>query len=225
MTGFLDANGSTFSTNRGGPGVSLPDSPFDWVRRRRAERTSRKGHAVRQQAMHKLARLSSQWQVTDVNVLGLSDASDTFLAIGPGGVFLVCMKSQGRARVRLAGDVIAVGGRRMNYITEARRLADLASRAMSRSAGTRIPVTPVVCLSGSGSIDVHGLPKSCLVTTSRGLDHLLGAYGERISSSTVAKLHAVAGHPMTWSPRVTDRQAEEQQQSDPTAADKRPARR
>jgi hypothetical protein len=47
-------------------------------------------------------------------------------------------------------------------------------------------------------IDVHGLPKGCVVTSYRELDSLLGAYGQRIAPNTVSKLYSIAKHPVTW---------------------------
>jgi hypothetical protein len=70
--------------------------------------------------------------------------------------------------------------------------------AISRTAGSRVPVTPVLALSGTGVIDVHGLPKGCIVTSYRELDSLLGAYGQRIAPKTVSKLYSIARHPVTW---------------------------
>ena len=51
---------------------------------------------------------------------------------------------------------------------------------------------------GNGAIDVHGVPKGCLVTSYRELDYILRAYGERITPRTVNKLFTVARHPVTW---------------------------
>jgi hypothetical protein len=213
MTGFLDANRP--------PGLLPVDhsprhqlfeaprsNPMGWARRRREEREARRDEAVRDRAVTRLARLGAGWKVLDVAELGMA-VKNTFLAIGPGGVFLVTVKPQGRSRVRLAGDVVQVDGRRLGYVAEARRLAEEASKAMSRTAKSRIPVTPVIALAGNGIIDVHGLPKGCLVTSHRELDYILGAYGERIGPGTVSKLYSIARHPVTWSHQKSDRQVEE----------------
>jgi hypothetical protein len=161
------------------------------------EREARRDEAVRDRAVTRLAKLGNSWKVIDVAELGM-DVKNTFLAIGPGGVFLVTVKPQGRSRVRLAGDVVQVDGRRHGYVAEARKLAEQAARAMSRTARSAVPVTPVIALAGSGVIDVHGLPKGCLVTSYRELDYILGAYGERIAPGTVSKLYSIARHPVTW---------------------------
>jgi hypothetical protein len=213
MTGFLDANRP--------PGLMPVDrsprhqlfeaprsNPMGWARRRREEREARRDEAVRDRAVTRLARLGAGWKVLDVAELGMA-VKNTFLAIGPGGVFLVTVKPQGRSRVRLAGDVVQVDGRRLGYVAEARRLAEEASKAMSRTAKSRIPVTPVIALAGNGIIDVHGLPKGCLVTSHRELDYILGAYGERISAGTVGKLYSIARHPVTWGHQKSDEQVEE----------------
>jgi len=113
-----------------------------------------------------------------------SDERAGFLAIGPGGVYAVTVADHGRARVLIAGDVVQINGRRPAFVTEARRDAKRASRAMSAAVGLTVPVTPVLAFVGSGVISVHGLPKDCLVATHRELDRLLIAGGARISPST-----------------------------------------
>ncbi|OLE25222.1 MAG: hypothetical protein AUG44_16640 [Actinobacteria bacterium 13_1_20CM_3_71_11] len=230
MTGFLDANRP--------PGFLPPDyaprhqlfeaprsNPLGWARRRRMDREARRDEAARDRAVTRLAKLGAGWKVLDVAELGLA-AKNTFLAIGPGGVFLVTVKPQGRSRVRLAGDVVQVDGRRLGYVAEARKLAEQASKAMSRTARSTIPVTPVIALAGNGMIDVHGLPKGCVVTSHRELDYILGAYGERIAPGTVSKLYSIARHPVTWAGQKSDQQVEEYTWYPTGAAtDKRPDRR
>jgi len=181
--------------------------PLGWARRRRADREARRDEAV------------------EIEELGLP-VKNTFLTIGPGGIFLVTVKPQGRSRVRLAGDVIAVDGRRHKYIAEARKLADQATKALSRIVGSTVPVTPVVALDGTGAMDVHGLPKGCLVTSYRELDYILGAYGERIAPKTVNKLFSIARHPVTWLNPAPDAQVEAYKWYSPEAVtDKKSTRR
>ncbi len=212
MTGYIDA--------RRPPGLlpadynprhKLLEAPrslqLGWARRRRTDKAARREDAVCGRAVERLAKLGSAWKVLDVEELGLP-ARNTFLAIGPGGIFLVVVKPQGRSRVRLAGDVVAVDGRRHKYVAEARQLADQVTKALSKSAGSTVPVTPVIALAGNGAIDVHGLPKGCLVTSYRELDYILGAYGERIAPRTVTKLFSIASHPTTWQHAIPDAQVE-----------------
>ncbi|GAA5189403.1 hypothetical protein GCM10023322_42170 [Rugosimonospora acidiphila] len=201
MTGFLDAGRppGLIPTDRDSDHLlqAPRPTPLEWARRRRNDREARRADAIRERAVNRLSRLGVQWKVIDIAELGLP-AKNTFLAIGPGGVFLVTIKQHGRTRVRLAGDVVQIDGRRLTYIAEAKKLADQAAKAMSRTAGSSIPVTPVLAFAGTGVIDVHGLPKGCVVTSYRELDYLLGAYGERIAPSTVSKLYSIARHPVTW---------------------------
>jgi hypothetical protein len=149
-----------------------------------------------------------------------------FLAIGPGGIFAVTVADHGRARVLIAGDVVQINGKRPAYITDARRDAKRAGRAMSSAVGLSVPVTPVLAFVGSGVISVHGLPKDCLVATHRELDRLLIAGGARISASTASKLSAVASHSSTWA-NAPYRPAGDYRwyEGGQTATDKRTARR
>ncbi|MBO0869092.1 MAG: NERD domain-containing protein [Micromonosporaceae bacterium] len=202
MTGFLSAQPLPTLVEPTRPARAAQVEPSDptplaWARRRRSEREARQAGFTRERTTARLARLGGGWRVLDIQEIGLLN-SNTFLAIGPGGVFVVSVKQHGRGRVRIAGDVVQVDGRRPGYIAEAMQVAEQASRALSRTAGQTIPVTPVVAFAGSGVIDVHGLPKGCLVTPHRELDYLLGSYGARIGQATVAKLYAIAKHPVTW---------------------------
>ena len=181
--------------------------PVEWARRRRADRDARRLEAAGARALTRLDRLGPAWHIVDWprSDTGQSyhepDPADDragFLAIGPGGVYAVTVADHGRARVLIAGDVVQINGKRPAYVTEARRDAKRAARAMSAAVGLKVPVTPVLAFVGSGVISVHGLPKDCLVATHRELDRLLIAGGARISPATASKLSAVAGHPGTW---------------------------
>jgi len=164
--------------------------------------------AAGNRALTRLDRLGPAWHIVDwprMEPLGSPwldgaecDERAGFLAIGPGGIFGVTVADHGRARVLLAGDVVQINGRRPPYVTEARRDAKLAAKAMSAAIGLSVPVTPVLAFVGSGVLSVHGLPKDCLVATHRDLDRLLVAGGDRISARTARKLSAVATKPTTW---------------------------
>lgn len=200
MTGILDSSffaGAPATFNGRQAPEPIGSTSISWVKRRREDREIRRAELARGRATNRLARLGSDWRMVDVAELGLRNP-DTFLAIGPGGLFSVSVKDQGRNRVRLAGDVVQIDGKRLGYIGEARKVASAISEAMSATAGRGVPVTPVVAFAGTGSIDVHGVPKGVPVTSYRELDHLLRAYGERISGQTAAKLYAMARHPVTW---------------------------
>jgi hypothetical protein len=230
MTGFIDTNRPPglipAEYNPRHQLLEAPRSaPMGWARRRRTDKVARREEADRSRAVTRLAKLGPSWKVLDIAELGLP-AKNTFLAIGPGGVFLVTVKPQGRSRVRLAGDVVQVDGRRHGYVAEARKLAEQAGKALSRTAGSTVPVTPVLALAGSGVIDVHGLPKGCVVTSYRELDYILGAYGERIGAGTVSKLYSIARHPVTWvNPKYESQVEAYKWYSAEAATDKKAARR
>lgn len=171
-------------------------TPREWARRRRIEKQERRVDAARERTKGRLNRLGDEWVLIDTVTLGVP-SHESFLAIGPGGVFAVTVKSQGRSRVRVSGDTVQIAGRRPDYLGEARRLASAMSRALSRPARVRIPVMPVLALAGSGLISVYGLPRGCVVMPYRELDNLLRAYGKRIAPRTVDKLASIARHPAT----------------------------
>jgi hypothetical protein len=210
-------------------------SPVEWARRRRAERDARRLEAAGARALTRLDRLGPAWHIVDWPRTDIAqgyynpDPSDEragFLAIGPGGVYAVTVADHGRARVLIAGDVVQINGRRPAFVTEARRDARRAGRAMSAAVGLTVPVTPVLAFVGSGVISVHGLPKDCLVATHRELDRLLIAGGARISPATAGKLTTVAENPATWSNAPYRPAGDYRWHHDgQTAADKRTTRR
>jgi hypothetical protein len=179
-------------------------SPLEWARRRRAERDARRIEAAGNRAVHRLDHLGPAWHVLDWPRTDMGPTTPDrreragFLAIGPGGVFAVTVADHGRSRVLIAGDVVQINGRRPPYVTEARRDARRASKALSAAVGHPVPVVPVLTFVGSGTIAAHGLPKDCLVASYRELDRLLVAGGTRISPTTAEKLTEVARHPATW---------------------------
>lgn len=126
------------------------------------------------------------------------DDRTVFLVIGPCGLFAISIVDHGRSRVMVAGDVVQINGKRPPYVSEARRDAKRATRALTKAVGKTIPVTPVLAFVGSGDISVYGLPKDILMATHRELDRLLIAGGSRISPATAEKLARVARHPGTW---------------------------
>ncbi|MFD0972411.1 hypothetical protein [Plantactinospora endophytica] len=198
------------------PGNPLPTleavrpTPMDWARRRRQERDTRRIEAAGARALSRLDHLGPSWHVvdwprtemTESSMLDLDyrsrDERAGFLAIGPSGLFAVTVADHGRSRVLIAGDVVQINGKRPAYVSEARRDAKRAAKALSNAVGLTIPVTPVLTFVGSGVISVYGLPKECLVATHRELDRLLVAGGNRISAATAEKLSRVAQSPSTW---------------------------
>lgn len=175
------------------PGDAHPPSKVKaggegWFSRRRAEKERRKVIQGRQRIVHRVEMLGPLWQIVDYH----PDDPD-FLAIGPGGVFQVTVADHGRSKVELAGDVVQVDGQRPPYVALARRDASRISQQMSKIAGRRIPVIPVVAFLGNGPIVYYGRPpEGCVVTSYRDVGQALNAHGNRINQQTIAKLALLA---------------------------------
>jgi len=176
---------------------AVRSSPIEWMRGRLAERETRKAEAAHNRLAARMSSLGEDWHVLDLKAATGSDR-DSFLAVGPGGVFAVTVKNHGRSRVAFAGDIVQIDGRRPKYVEEARSNAQLAAEALSRTAGVSIPVMPVLAFAGSGKISFYGVPKRCLVTPYQDLARVLNARGNRLAADTVEKVFAVAVHPSTW---------------------------
>src|SRR2546421_5781098 len=133
MTGYIDANRPPGRLPADyTPRQKLLEAPrpiqVGWARRRRVDGDARRDEAVRGRVVDRLAKLGAGWKVLDTEELGLP-TKNTFLAIGPGGVFLVTVKPQGRSRGRPAGDVAPGDGRRGTDVAEARLAAETAAKA------------------------------------------------------------------------------------------------
>ncbi|WP_157641013.1 nuclease-related domain-containing protein [Longispora albida] len=180
--------------NLPGPGMSL-----GWLERRRAVKAERQSAAARQRVIDRINRLGPDWRVLDARSFGLPGSLD-FLLFGPGGIFTVQVKAQGRTRVMVAGDVVQIDGKRPPFIASARRDAKLASTALTKATGRQIPVIPIVVFVGSGQLSMQGLPKGCLIAHYREIDRILLSRGSFLSSRSVDTLYEVAARPSTWAP-------------------------
>jgi len=171
------------------PGSGHPSGASGgWLARRRAERARQKALSGRQRIVHRVELLGPAWRIVDYH----PDDPD-FLAIGPGGVFQVTVADHGRSKVELAGEVVQVDGQRPPYVALARRDASRISAQMTRIAGKKIPVVPVVAFLGSGPIVYYGRPpEGCVVTSYRDVGQALNAHGHRINGPTIEKLAVLA---------------------------------
>jgi hypothetical protein len=178
--------------NGGHPIPQQPQSEKEpaggWLTRRLADRARRKALVGRQRVVHRVEMLGQDWRIVDYH-----PEDPDFLAIGPGGVFQVTVCDHGRSRVQLAGDVVQVDGQRPQYVALARRDAGRISEQMTRVAGRRIPVIPVVAFLGNGPIVYYGQPPSgCIVSTYHDLGRALRAHGSRVGKATIDKLVEIA---------------------------------
>jgi len=171
-------------------------TPLEWARRLRAQRVDRQYSADVERVLQRLVRLGPDWEYIEASTLGL-EGQQAFIAIGPGGIFAVTVYSQGRGRVLVSGDVVQINGRRPDLLGSAKRLASKVSDALSRTAGLKVPVVPVLCFAGTGLLSLWGRPRGCVVMPYRELDNLMRAYGDRLTPTTVEKLASVARHPST----------------------------
>jgi hypothetical protein len=191
---------------------ALRMNPLEWARRRRESKETRRLEAAGARAGRRLENLGAEWHVIEwphsvkpitadpAAARRASNEADHagFLAIGPGGIFAVSVADHGSKKVLISGDVVQISGRRPALVAAARKDARRASKALSAAVGLTIPVVPVLALVGRGLITVYGLPKDCIVTSYRELDHVLSAGGRRISAVTAEKLSEVARSPWTW---------------------------
>ncbi len=176
------------ATAHRGTAAGVTNVSSGWLSRRREARAQRRAAAGRRRVVLRVELLGPGWRIVDYH----PDDPD-FLAIGPGGIFQVTVCDHGRSGVQLAGDVVQVDGHRPPYVALARRDAARISQQMSRVAGRRIPVVPVVAFLGTGRIVYYGRPpEGCVVTSYRDIGRALDAHGNRIAPHTIEKLVTLA---------------------------------
>lgn len=223
MTGILHSGESPYSyaPHRGSARSGRVGSPLEWMRGRREERTRRRAEAQVSRVVQRVELLGPHWRILDPN-----PADPDFIAIGPGGIFSVTICDHGREKVMLAGEVVQVEGRRPPYIAKARQEADRVSAGLTRAAGRRVPVIPVIAFLGTGEIIYYGKPpEGCVVTTYRDLSRALDAHGNRLTPHTIDKLCLLAERPDTWmNQQIPDASAYRWYPADTTVADKRAQR-
>jgi hypothetical protein len=169
--------------------MRAPIASGSWLSRRVVAMTKRRAMTGRQRVAHRVEILGPDWRIVDYH----PDDPD-FLAIGPGGIFQITVCDHGRSRVELAGDVVQVDGRRPPYVALARRDATRISQQMTRIAGRRIPVVPVVAFLGTGPIVYYGRPpEGCIVTSYGDVGRALRAHGHRVGATTIDRLVELAG--------------------------------
>lgn len=107
-----------------------------------------------------LDRLPDDWTVLHAVPIGDGDDEIDVLVIGPGGVFAIDTKHYGRRRVRVAGERLELDGRPADHAEHAIDDARVASALLTRSAGCRVDVTPVLAVVSASrvSVDSPGLP-------------------------------------------------------------------
>jgi hypothetical protein len=179
------------------PSLPEPARTLGWWERRRVAKADRHATVARRRVIDRVTRLGLDWRLLDARPFRPLESVD-FLLFGPGGIFTLQVKFQGRARVMLGGEVIQIDGKRPPYVQSARQGATLASEILTRVTRCSIPVTPVIVFVGSGQLSMHGLPKGCLMAHYRELERVLASRGSFLSARTVDALYEVATRPLTW---------------------------
>ena len=115
-----------------------------------------------------LARLDDSWTVLHAVPVGSGMSDIDHVLVGPRGVFTVTTKNHSGGTIWATGTGFLVDGRGERFIHHSLSEASRASDLITRSAGIRVPVTPVIVVVDPAAItgswpDVPVLPANGLL--------------------------------------------------------------
>lgn len=160
----------------------------------RAWRTGAKGEKT---AGKLLDRLGSDWRVLHSVQVGYGGADIDHVLIGPGGAYTVNTKTHPDAKITVNAHGIWVNGSRTDYITKARREADIAHQVLTRIADTHINVTPVLLIIDADTVHVRASPGVTVLTPTNAKPWFLGR-GTAFTPTQVTWLADRAANPDLW---------------------------
>jgi hypothetical protein len=136
--------------------------------------------------------LPDGWHVLHTVPVGDAGTEIDHLVIGPGGVFNVTTKCRPNSTVWLSEDVLRVNGHRTDYLREARAEAAQVGRVLSAASGEAVDSIAVIVFIDLLKITVRGHPHDVMVTTLRGVRHLLRHQPRRLAPKQIDHIVGVA---------------------------------
>jgi len=153
-----------------------------------------------------LDQLGPRWDILHVVPVTATGQID-HLVIGPTGVFSITTENYPGQEVKVSGDSLTIGGRAIDDIPTARRLAASAAERLSAAAGHAITVDPIIVVIDSRRLVVREQPTGLTVAGSKQLLRILGRLDRALAGTVVAQISDVADRVSTWD--ATPRPAEE----------------
>jgi Nuclease-related domain len=142
----------------------MPNVPLPSTARRLGGRSERAQHAAarhEQRISNELADLPSGWKVVHSPVIEGFDVYDCkvdYVAIGPGGVFLLHLEHHPAAKVWVSEHKVTINGRDSDRLGKARFAARRSSTVLSEACGFDVIVQSVLVLIGASTMQLVSRP-------------------------------------------------------------------
>ena len=147
-----------------------------------------------------LGRLDDSWTVLHAIPVGSGMTDIDHVLVGSSGVFTVNTKNHAGKRIWATGTGFMVNGHPQPYIHSSLREASRASDLLTRSAGIRVPVTPLIVVVDPALIS--GSWPDVVVLPSNGLLRWLKRQPRAFADDTVADIVQAAVRHSTWSTKA-----------------------
>ena len=143
-----------------------------------------------------LDNLGSRWDV--LHDLPLGGGELDHLAIGPAGVFAVIAANYSERDVVVDGATLLVSGEPMDDITVASQQADAAASLLSKAAGERVQVTPLLVIVDPRKLVVRQPSDPVRVVSSHDVERVLTRAPHSLTGDHVAAVSDLADLETTW---------------------------
>lgn len=120
------------------------------------------------------------------------------LVIGPPGVFSLTTENYPGQEIRVSGDAMTIGGRTVDDILVARRLATAAAARLSSATERTVRVEPVIVVMDSSRLLLREQPTGVTVVRARHLVRLLTRLDRTLPGARVAQISDLAERDTTW---------------------------
>ncbi len=151
-----------------------------------------------------LDNLGPEWDVLHVVPVSAAEPEIDHLVIGPAGVFTIRTRNFPGLEIWVAGNALLVGAEQVTDIVDAGLEGERASELLSRAAGKRVDVRPVVVLVNPKKLVVRERPAGVVVISSRLLAGWLRSLDREQDGREVALVSDVADRSTTWRTATPD---------------------
>jgi hypothetical protein len=145
-----------------------------------------------------LTLLSDEWTVLHAVPLGADEAELDHLVVGPGGVFLIATRNYRGSKIRAAGNVLVVDGRKTDEIRSIRYAERRVSDLLRQALGVPVSVSPVIVVTESVALTIDAKSPTLPVLSLDRIPRWFTTRDRVLSQAAVERIATVASQDSTW---------------------------